>query len=167
LRTTEEVEASKKSGDLKGYLGIVPTEYTLQRSTWSAPITAVGVTAHFTGLTYKGLATAIGSLFRGDTAKASSQVSGPVGVFVIIKDGSVLGIQFMLMIIALISLTLAIMNVLPIPALDGGRLFVTLVSRALKRPLSARQEELIHGLGFALLMLLLVLITVVDVRRFF
>ena len=69
--------------------------------------------------------------------------------------------------IALISLSLAIMNFLPIPALDGGRAFVTLVYRALKKPLTPKAEELIHGTGFAALMLLFVVITVVDVRRFY
>jgi regulator of sigma E protease len=72
-----------------------------------------------------------------------------------------------LLIIAVISLTLAIMNVLPIPALDGGRLFVTLLFKGLKKPLPADVENMIHGFGFAALMLLFVVITVVDVRRFF
>ncbi|MCW1908267.1 MAG: site-2 protease family protein, partial [Candidatus Saccharibacteria bacterium] len=74
---------------------------------------------------------------------------------------------FILMIIAIISLTLAIMNLLPIPALDGGRLFVTLLFRAIKKPLTKSKEEWIHGTGFALLMLLFVVITIVDVRRNF
>lgn len=107
------------------------------------------------------------NLFRGDTGKASEQVAGPVGIFVLLKDGSLLGYQFILMIIAIISLTLAIMNVLPIPALDGGRLFVTLLFRAVRKPLRPKVEEIIHGTGFALLMLLFILITVVDVKRFF
>jgi regulator of sigma E protease len=167
LRTTEEVEKSKNTDDPKGYLGIVPAEYTLQRSTWSAPIVGVAVTKQFTELTFKGLGTVISSLFQGDTKKASDQVSGPVGVFVLIKDGSELGIQFVLMVIAVISLTLAIMNALPIPALDGGRLFVTYLYRVLGKKLTPKAEELIHGIGFAALMVLFVLITVVDVKRFF
>lgn len=167
LRTAEEVNASKHSEEPKGYLGISPTEFQLRRSTWSAPIVAAGVGAQFTGATYKGLGTAISGLFKGDTLQASSQVSGPVGVFVILKDGSLLGIQFMLMIIAIISLTLAIINILPIPALDGGRLFVTFLYRLMRKPLTAKAEELIHGIGFMALMVLFVLITIVDVKRFF
>ena len=89
-----------------------------------------------------------------------------MGVFVILKDSSLLGYQFILMIIAVISLTLAIMNVLPIPALDGGRLFVTWLFRAMHRPLTKATEQRIHATGFMLLMLLFVLITIVDVRRF-
>ena len=166
LRTTDEVEASKKTDDPKGYLGVVPTEYVVQRSTWSAPIVAAGLIKQFTTETFKGLGGALANLFRGEGGKASEQVAGPVGIFVILRDGSQLGYQFVLLIIAIISLTLAIMNVLPIPALDGGRLFVTLLYRAAKRPLTKKAEDLIHGTGFALLMLLFVVITVVDVRRF-
>lgn len=149
-----------------GTLGIAPAEYIVQRSTWSAPIVAAGLMKQITEATMKGLGTALSSLFRGDTEKASSQVSGIVGIGYIIGKGSALGLQFILLIIAIISLTLAIMNVLPIPALDGGRLFVTLLFRAIRKPLTQRKEELIHGTGFALLMLLFVLITIVDINRF-
>jgi regulator of sigma E protease len=168
LRTDAEVTASQKTDEPKGYLGVYPSEYSLQRSTWSAPIVAAGLIKQFTVLTFQGIGTALSALFQGDTAKASSQVAGPVGIFVILKDGSLLGYQFILLVIAIISLTLAIMNILPIPALDGGRLWLTLVTRGiLKKPLSPRREELINASGFLFLMGLIVLITIVDVRRFF
>lgn len=168
LRSEKEVTASKNSDVPKGYLGVAPTEFTIQRSTWSAPVVAIGLMKQLTVETFKGLGHAVWNAVRGHGKEASSQVSGPVGIFVILKDGSILGYQFMLLIIAIISLTLAIMNVLPIPALDGGRLFVTLLYRkVLRRPLSQSLEERIHGTGFAALMVLFILITVVDVRRFF
>lgn len=168
LRSTNEVEASRRSGENKGYLGVVPTEFTIQRSTWSAPIVAVGFMKQLTFETFKGLGNALWNAVRGNGKEASSQVSGPVGIFVILKDSSNLGYQFVLMIIAIISLTLAIMNVLPIPALDGGRLFVTLLFRkVLRRSLSQELEEKIHGTGFVALMGLFIIITIVDVRRFF
>ena len=118
-------------------------------------------------MTLKGLGSMIASIFSGKVKQATSQVAGPVGIFVIIKDGSSLGIRFVLMIMAVISLTLAIMNALPIPALDGGRLFVTYLFRLLKKDLTPKLEDLIHGLGFAALMLLFILITIVDIKRFF
>jgi regulator of sigma E protease len=167
LRTSEEVESSKATDHPKGYLGVSPTEYVVRRSTWSSPIVAGGVMKQFTAATFKGLGSALAGVFKGDAAQASEQVSGPVGIVVLLKDGSFLGLSFILMIIAVISLTLAIMNVLPIPALDGGRLFVMLLYRALKKTLTTKAEEIIHGTGFALLMLLFVLITVVDFKRFF
>ncbi len=165
LRTAEEVEASKNTDEPKGYLGLAPTEYTVQRSTWSAPVVAVGTAGQFTWMTLDGIGKALMNVFTGNGGKAADQVSGPVGIFVLLKDGSYLGIRFILMIIGVISLTLAIMNALPIPALDGGKLFVTLLFRALRKPLTPKTEDIIHGTGFAVLMLLFVLITVVDVGR--
>jgi regulator of sigma E protease len=181
LLIAKVVAASQKTGNPKGYLGISPTQFTLQRSTWSAPIVAVGLSGQITALTFEGLGHALGGLgsliaggITGNTtarqngqATATSQVSGPVGIFVILKDGSLLGYQFMLFIIAIISLTLAIMNILPIPALDGGRLWITLVARGLKRPLSAKVEEALNLAGFVVLISLVLLITIVDVKRFF
>lgn len=167
LLTQKQVDESRDDDQPKGYLGISPTEYTLQRSTWSAPVVAAGLMKQFTLLTFQGLGTAIGSLFQGDAQKASEQVSGPVGIFVVMRDGTIFGIEFLLLIIAIISLSLAIMNALPIPALDGGRLFVLLVSRIIKKPLTKETEEWIHGAGFLFLIGLILLITVVDVNRFF
>jgi len=181
LRSAAVVEASRKTDKPVGYLGVGPTELIVQRSTWSAPVVAAGLIKQFTVLTFEGLGKAVkglGSLILGavtgnNTARsngqknASEQVSGPVGIFVILRDGSTLGFQFMLLIIAIISLTLAIMNILPIPALDGGRLWLTLATRAIGKPLSQEKEELINASGFLLLIGLIILITIVDVKRFF
>lgn len=181
LLSAEEVAASQNTDTPKGYLGVSTSEYKLAQSTWSAPIVAFGLAGQFTWLTLKGLGSAIAHLGQafisaitgnGQDAKqeasaASENVSGPVGIFAILKQGTTLGFQFVLFVIALISLTLAIMNLLPIPALDGGRAFVTLLFRAMKKPLLPKTEELIHGSGFAALMILFVVISIVDVKRFF
>jgi regulator of sigma E protease len=181
LRSQEEVAASLKTDNPKGYLGVAPSAYKLQRSTWSAPVVAVGLTGQFTALTFQGLGHAlagVGSIiagaFTGNTearqhgqTASSQQVSGPVGVFEILKSGSLLGPELVLFIIAIISLTLAIMNILPIPALDGGRLWITLFTRSIGKPLSAKREEMINASGMLFLIGLMILITVVDVRRFF
>lgn len=176
-----EAQATLRKGGSDGYLGIVPTDFSLQRSTWSAPIVAVGLSAQLTSLTFQGLGHALGGLGsliagtvtgnstareHGQTA-ASDQVTGPVGIFFILKDGSLIGYQFMLFIIAYISLILAIMNLLPIPGLDGGRLWLTLISRGVNRPLKAKHEEAINGAGFIVLLCLIIAITVVDVKRYF
>jgi regulator of sigma E protease len=181
LRSDAAVAASRKTDNPKGHLGVLPSELTLQRSTWSAPVVAGGLMGQFTTLTFQGLGRALAGLggivagaVTGNTparqaaqTEASSQVSGPVGIFFVLKSGSILGYQYVLFVIAIISLTLAIMNFLPIPALDGGRMWLTLVSRAFNRPLTPRTEELVNATGFMLLIGLIILISVVDVRRFF
>lgn len=166
LLDEQTVSDSKQTDSPKGYLGVVPTEFQTNRSTWSAPIVGAGLTIQFTELTFKGLWNIFAGLLSGDTQTAKEQVSGVVGVGYIFSYSSFLGPVFMLMIVAVISLSLAIMNLLPIPALDGGRLFVTLLFRAMRRPLTKETEERIHGTGFALLMILFVLITILDVQKF-
>lgn len=176
-----EVDESQKTDNPRGYTGIAPRDYKLTQYTWAAPIVAVGSSVQFTWLTLEALADALSSLAKAffsaitgqgqkakqEAAQASENVSGPVGIFAVLQQGSYLGYQFILFVVALISLTLAIMNSLPIPALDGGRVFVMLVYRALKKPLSPRTEENIAAIGFSLLIILMILITVVDFRRFF
>jgi regulator of sigma E protease len=166
LLTEEEVQASRQTDEPKGYLGVVPSEYIIRRATWSAPIVAVGVTGQFTKVTFEGIGRIFADLFRGNTETAKEQVTGIVGIGYTLDKASERGFATVLLLVAVISLSLAIMNILPIPALDGGRLFVTLLFRALKRPLKKETEERIHGTGFALLMLLFFLITVIDVQRF-
>jgi regulator of sigma E protease len=166
LLDEKTVAESKETDDPKGYLGVVPTEFRSERYTWAAPIVGAGLTVQFTELTFKGLWNIVTGLLQGDTATATEQVSGVVGVGYIFSSASFLGPVFMLMIVAVISLSLAIMNILPIPALDGGRLFVTLLYKVMRKPLTQQTEERIHGTGFALLMVLFMLITIVDVNRF-
>jgi regulator of sigma E protease len=179
LRSAAVVKASATSTMPKGYLGISPYDYTLRRSTWSAPIVAVGFSVQATVLTFQALGHAlsgVGSIFAGTATgnsvarhngqtAASSEVGGPVAIYQILHYESFLGIQFVLFIIAIISLTLGIMNLLPIPALDGGRLWITLVARALKRPLSAHTEEVVNATGFIVLIGLSLLIAFVDFHR--
>lgn len=149
------------------HLGLSPAEFTLRQSTWSAPIVALGLIKQFTILTFQGLGQAVSAVFEGNGQKAAEQVAGPVGIVAVLKEGSLLGYQFVLLIIAIISLSLAIINVLPIPALDGGRFYMMGLTRLFGRKLSHSMEERIVGTSFIFLLLLIVLITVVDVRRIF
>jgi regulator of sigma E protease len=181
--STDTVETQVTLNSSLPYLGV--SSYSdqkgleIRRSTWSAPIVAIGVSKDFTVATLKGLGSALkglGSIVAGAVtgntqarqvgqSKASTQVSGPVGVFQLMYSVSQESFGLMLFIVAVISLTLAIMNVLPIPALDGGRLFVMLFFRLIRKPLKPKLEEAIHGTGFVVLMLLFLLITIVDIRR--
>jgi RIP metalloprotease RseP len=172
LRSQEEIDRAAEEGELMGYFGAAPRsiaaiDYVVQRSTWSAPVVGAGLIAQLSALTYQGIGTALGNLFTGNPGQAGEQVAGPLGIFVLLREGTILGFEFVLIVIAIISLTLALINALPIPALDGGRLFVTLLFRAIRKPLTPKLEERIHGTGMAVLLMLFVVITIVDVRRFF
>lgn len=148
-----------------GQLGVAPLAVTLYRSTWSAPIVGVGTTLQFSWLTLHGIASALASLFTGHGAQAAAQVSGPVGIYSLLSQVSHIGVSFVLFVVAVISVALAVMNLLPIPALDGGRLFVILLYRARKKVLTPDMEERIQATGMVILLTLIVVITVVDIRR--
>ena len=161
---TQDV-ALNEAGNDEGYLGIVPYQITTRTSTWSAPLNGVALTGQFSWETLKGLAGTVGNLVSGDVEEAGENVSGPVGIFVILRN--IDSASILLMFIGLISVTLAVMNAMPIPALDGGRLAVMYLYRILRRPLSSEREQAIHSTGMAVLLLLVALITVVDINRFF
>ncbi len=165
--TTQIKNVTLRNSPDKGNFGVAPGEQTLVRSTWSAPVVGVGTTVQFTVETLKGLGGAIGNLFSGNASKAGQAVTGPVGIVVVLQDLAKQGLVFVLFLIGVISVSLAVMNVLPIPALDGGRLFVMGLFKVLKKPLTKETEERIHGTGMIVLLALAALITVVDIRRFF
>ncbi len=153
-----------------GYLGVgtIQSGIQLQKSTWSAPVVAVGLTKQLTEITFKGLGTAISSLSKGDRKTASEQVSGPVGIAVILNEGSKIGINFTFIHHRYI---VAVAGNYECAADSGaGRAadcFILLLFRALKKPLSKELEERITAVGFTALMGLFVLITYVDIKRFF
>lgn len=151
----------------KGALGISPALETI-RGTWSAPIAATAFSGQLVGATFQGFGTLFSDLGQAKFADASDQVAGPVGIFgTIFPNALQRGGVWLALTIGLISLSLAIMNTLPIPALDGGRWFVTMLFRVLRKPLPKDLEERIHGTGFMILLLLILLITVLDVGRLF
>lgn len=153
----------------QGLLGITTalTE-TLHAAWYQAPIAGVVFAWQLIVATFQGFGTLFSDLGQAHFAAAGNQVAGPVGIFgTIFPNALRLGGVWLLLVVGLISLSLAIMNTLPIPALDGGRLFVTLVFRVLRRPLPKNLEEKIHGTGFIILLGLIALITVLDIGKLF
>lgn len=148
-----------------GYLGLGAMDDQSFRATWSAPIVGVGTAVQFGELSFRGLGYVLQNLFQGKPGPAGEAVGGPVATFKVISDVSSIGLDRLLFVIALISVSLAVMNVLPIPALDGGRLFVTLLFRAIRKPLTKDMEDLVHGIGFVVLIGLIILITIIDIKR--
>ena len=153
--------------DNKGLVGVGPYDQLTHRATWSAPLVGLGTTVQFTWETLAGLGRAIANLFTAQLAEAGAAVTGPIGIFSVLSNSAQDGFVPVLFLIGVISLTLAVMNILPIPALDGGRLFVTLLFRALKKPLTKEREESIQAAGMLALLALMAVITILDVRRFF
>lgn len=106
----------------------------------------------------------IASLFGG--AKTALDVTGPVGIVYLTKQMSDLGLPYLLQFAALLSINLGIINILPIPALDGGRILFILIEKLKGSPVSHRVEGMIHQIGFILLLVLMLLVTVRDFAQF-
>jgi len=94
-------------------------------------------------------------------------VSGPVGIATLVGDSYKLGISYLINVTAMISLSLAVINILPIPALDGGRAVFVIIEKFTKKKLPLKYEQTAHTVGFILLMLLIVVVTVKDVLKLF
>lgn len=92
-------------------------------------------------------------------------VSGPVGIAVLTGQVAKLGFIYILQFTALLSINLAIINILPIPALDGGRILFILIEKIKGKAVSQKFEQRAHNIGFALLITLMVLVTARDVAR--
>jgi regulator of sigma E protease len=171
------------NNDKKGYLGASPSQLELIRASWSAPIVGVGTALQMSWVTIQGLGDVVVNGVQGLALKLNpsensqkvaneklgtlgDSVAGPVGIFgVIFPAAEKAGPTHVIMLAAIISLTLAVMNILPIPALDGGRWFVTALFKVLKKPLTKDREERIHGTGFMVLMVLVILVTIADIGK--
>lgn len=93
-------------------------------------------------------------------------VAGPVGIASITGQAARLGFAHLLQFTALLSINLAIINILPIPALDGGRLLFLLIEKIKGSPVKRETEALIHNTGFILLMILILIVTFNDISRY-
>ena len=93
-------------------------------------------------------------------------VTGPIGIFFITTDAARLGAVYLIQIIGVLSLSLAIFNVLPIPVLDGGHLFFLLCERLRGRPVSLRIQERATQTGMAVLMVFVLFVCYNDIARY-
>jgi len=108
---------------------------------------------------------ALGKLVTGQFS--IDALSGPVGIYQSTDMVAQSGIYYLMRWAGMLSINLGIMNLLPIPALDGGRLLFFAVEAVRGKPIDRQKEGMIHFLGFALLMLLMLVVTWNDIQRFF
>lgn len=168
----------------KGYLGVGSAQREMIRATWSAPLVGVATTGQFTWVTLQGVGQVAKDFFGGlimqlspdaatrqqgsaSVGRAGANVSSPIGIVgIIFPAAERAGITQVVLLTAIISLTLAVMNALPIPALDGGRWFVTALFKLMKKPLTREREENIQVVGFLALMALFLLVVIADIGKF-
>ncbi|WP_033664209.1 RIP metalloprotease RseP, partial [Bacillus cereus] len=96
-----------------------------------------------------------------------NDLSGPVGIYNLTDQVVDYGVIRVLNLAAVLSINLGLFNLLPVPALDGGRLFFFLIEALRGKPIDRQKEGMVHFIGFALLMLLMLVVTWNDIRKFF
>ena len=180
---TAEVKLNDKDADYRLGASISGSVYYM--SSWSAPIVGLVTTAQITGETFKGVGALLYNLVSGVIQQinpnqavresgaaaiksAGDSVSGPVGIIgVLFPAFAASGLNNLTFLVALISISLACMNVLPIPALDGGRWLLIAIYRLRKKKLTKETEEKIVGRAFMVILILAAIVTVIDIMRLF
>ncbi|EIA6620861.1 RIP metalloprotease RseP [Enterococcus faecalis] len=107
---------------------------------------------------------ALGSLFTGFSL---NKLGGPVMMFKLSEEASNAGVSTVVFLMAMLSMNLGIINLLPIPALDGGKIVLNIIEGVRGKPISPEKEGIITLIGFGFVMVLMVLVTWNDIQRFF
>lgn len=132
---------------------------------WEAPWEGFKMTLRSIALTARGFVEIIRIAFSGGNAGA--YVAGPVGIVSLVDQSLGLGFVFLIQFTALLSINLAIINLIPFPALDGGRLFFLLIETVRRKPLNKKITAWVNAASFFFLLFLMLLITIADVRKLF
>jgi regulator of sigma E protease len=156
VRKTVPVKVANENGVGK-ILVANPVTYT----PWEAVKYGALSTYEFTAMILKSLAL----LFTGHVGL--QDLSGPVGIFKMTGEFAQQGLAILMKWAAVLSINLGLFNLLPLPALDGGRLAFLLVEALRGRPVDPHKEGMVHFLGFAFLMLLILVVTWNDLQRLF
>ncbi|MFH1890362.1 MAG: RIP metalloprotease RseP [Candidatus Kuenenbacteria bacterium] len=144
-------------------VGLVKTavvSYPWYKAIYKGAENTAGLTVAIT----KAFGNIIADIFRGNGVQAD--VAGPVGIAVLTGQVVKLGWIYVLQFMALLSINLAIINILPIPALDGGRILFLIIEKIKGGPVRQKVEGAIHQVGFILLLLLMALVIFKDFRTY-
>ncbi|MBG9445486.1 RIP metalloprotease RseP [Cytobacillus firmus] len=142
-------------------IGIIGVYSPMEKS----PLKAITYGAKETYFWTKEIFVMLGKLVTGQFS--IDALSGPVGIYVSTDTVAKSGIYYLMKWAGILSINLGIMNLLPIPALDGGRLMFFAVEAVRGKPIDRHKEGMVHFIGFALLMLLMLVVTWNDIQRFF
>ncbi|MCL5797571.1 MAG: RIP metalloprotease RseP [Patescibacteria group bacterium] len=150
----------------QGPMGIVISNYEEKKyPLWQAPVLGTKESIALTGELLKGIGTTIWKLIS--FQPVSKDVAGPIGIAQMTGQAVKTGESAVLELLGLLSLNLAIVNILPFPALDGGRLLFVVVEAVTGKKIKTNWERYIHQVGMVILLLLMVLVTINDLVRIF
>jgi regulator of sigma E protease len=161
IKTSEYAVPSKSAIDTIGIIGIAPEVYYEDISFMKALSNGASQTISSFGLIIYSLQ------MLGSGAASISDLGGPIMIAQLAGQTAEAGITPFLTFMALLSVNLAFLNILPIPGLDGGHIFIHLIEAILRRPLKIKTRIVIQQIGMALLLMLMVTVIMQDITRLF
>ncbi|WP_318504596.1 RIP metalloprotease RseP [Bacillus sp. T3] len=159
---TQDISVTPESTEVDGEkIGLIGVYSPVEKS----PLKAISYGFKETYFWTKEIFLMLGKLVTGEFS--IDALSGPVGIYKSTDTVAKSGIYYLMKWAGILSINLGIMNLLPIPALDGGRLMFFAVEALRGKPIDRQKEGMVHFIGFALLMLLMLVVTWNDIQRFF
>jgi len=150
--------------DGRAIIGISMEEVgTLSLLPHKAFLEGAKTTVRVTGVVATELVDFIIESFRGQTSV--SDITGPVGIVGLVGEAGSLGFIYLLSFVAFISINLAVLNLVPFPALDGGRLLFLAVEALLRRPIKPEIQNVSNAIGLAILLVFMAVVTYHDIAR--
>ena len=153
--TPQKVKVKKKTTYVYGL--------KLQAKKTKGFIKAVKYTFVKMGALFRQMFVTVGALFTGKVSV--KDLSGPVGIYSIVGEYAKSGVADLFFLMAYLSINVGFLNLLPLPAFDGGHILFILIELIMRRPVNPKVENIIHTVGLALLMLLMVYVTINDIFR--
>ncbi len=160
----KEITPRQNPPEGQGPLGISLSSVGIVSYPWYlAPIEGFKATINLLWATLSAFGFIISNLFQGQPAGVD--LTGPIGIAKLTGDVAALGFVYLLQFTAVLSINLAIINAVPFPALDGGRILFLVIEKIRRKKMSASVEQWSNTIGFALLLMLMFFVTVKDVGR--
>lgn len=118
-----------------------------------------------TGYLFRLMFITLEQLFTGSVGV--KDLSGPVGIYTVVSDQAKEGFESLMYLTAYLSVNVGVINLLPFPAFDGGRVLFLIIEKIRRKPVKAKTEAIVNSIGFCLLILLMIIVTVGDIIKLF
>ena len=156
--TPEEV--TDEEGNISYVIGI-----GIDKTKKTGFVNAIKYGVETTGYLFRLMFITLEQLFTGGVGVGD--LSGPVGIYTVVSDQAKEGFESLMYLTAYLSVNVGVINLLPFPAFDGGRVLFLIIEKIRKKPVNAKTEAIVNTIGFCLLMLLMIVVTVGDIIKLF
>lgn len=128
-------------------------------------INSIKYAVETTGYLFRLMFITLEQLFTG--AVGVGDLSGPVGIYTVVSDQAKQGFESLMYLTAYLSVNVGVINLLPFPAFDGGRVLFLIIEKIRRKPVKAKTEAIINTIGFGILILLMIIVTIGDIIKLF